>query len=330
MIIIEASHIYFGGGYSLLIELLKYLSNNNFPSKVYVQKNDIYEAIYNKRFRSNEVIKTSTIWTFLRYLRKRNNIIFFTNLPPFVRNNKALVYFHNELILNHKFFNRTNLKLSIYYYWIKFLSKNVDTVACQTGNIAKGLNKIGVNNVSILPFFEEIVQDTEIEKRYTFCYICSSAPHKNVHRLFKAITLLAYDYDISLAVTIDKLNSNYELLQQIEDINKNVGRDIIINHGLLSKKEVIKIYRASKALVFPSLKESMGLPLIEANMCGIKILSSDLPYSYEIIDFPIVFDPYSPEDMADKMRSFLNGEYNHIFQKLKIKNRIEELINIII
>ena len=89
------------------------------------------------------------------------------------------------------------------------------------------------------------------------------------------------------------------------------------------------MYNESKAMVFPSLKESMGLPLIEANMCGIKVLSSDLPFSHELLNSPIVFDPYNSSDIARTLELFINGKFDKIKQTIKIKNKIGELINII-
>ena len=101
----------------------------------------------------------------------------------------------------------------------------------------------------------------------------------------------------------------------------------MIKFKSLNKSEkVLEIYQASRALVFPSLIESMGLPLIEANMFGIKVLSSDLPYSHEILNPPIVFDPYETKEIAKTMELFINGRYDGIIQSLKIENKIEELI----
>lgn len=329
MIIIEASHISFGGGYTLLLELLNNLSSRSISNNVFIAHREVYIELKKKQFKNSNLILTTTIKTLWRYIKKRENIIYFSNLPPFTQNKKAIVYFHNELILEQNRYNFINTRYFIYYYWLRYFIKNVDVVACQTNNISNGLRKVGAKNISKLPFFEKYTPNITVNKKYTFCYICSGAPHKNVERLFEAIKQLIVKYNIYLAITIENCKANTQLLEQFDAINRNAGKDIIINYGLVSKEKVLEIYQASEALVFPSLKESLGLPLIEANMCGIKVLSSDLPYSHEVLNFPIVFNPYESKEIAESLELFINGKYDGITQTLKVKNKIENLINLI-
>ena len=330
MLIIEASHINIGGGYSLLIELLNYLSLKKINNIVYITHKLVYYELEKEKFNTTTLIATTSLETIIRYTKKRNNIIYFSNLPPFVRNKNSVVYFHNELILAEKNFTIAGLKLLAYFYWMKLFINNTDAVACQTDSISAGLKEIGAKNILKLPFFEMLQPIDTFNKKYTFCYVCSGASHKNVERLFEAIKQILGKYDFLLAVTIENTYKNNHLIKQIENINRNAGRIIIINLGLVPKKEVLKIYMLSEALVFPSLKESLGLPLIEANMCGIKVLSSDLPFSHEVLHSPIVFNPYESKEIAKKLEAFLNGKYDNIVQKVKIKNKIKELINLII
>ena len=55
---------------------------------------------------------------------------------------------------------------------------------------------------------------------------------------------------------------------------------------------MLKLYNNSQALVYPSKKESFGLPLIEAQKLGLSIVSSELDYK-DIIDPDQTFDPNS-------------------------------------
>jgi glycosyltransferase involved in cell wall biosynthesis len=327
VITIEASHINFGGGYVLLLELLNNLSSKSLYNNVFIAKEEVYIDLKNKQFKNSNLILTNTLKTLLRYSKKREGVLYFSNLPPFTKNKKSIVYFHNELILDKKHHDfRLNPKYFIYYHWIKYFIGNVDTVACQTNNIFDSLRKVGVENISKLPFFKIYNPVNTNIKKYTFCYICSGSQHKNVERLFEAIKLLIVKYNITVAVTIENCKINKQLIRQVQDINKNANKNVIINYGLVSKEKVLEIYQASRALVFPSLKESMGLPLIEANMFGIKVLSSDLPYSHEILNPPIVFDPYETKEIAKTMELFINGKYDGVIQTLKLENKIEELI----
>ena len=55
-------------------------------------------------------------------------------------------------------------------------------------------------------------------------------------------------------------------------------------------------------LVYPSLVESFGLPLIEAQINHVNIIASDLPYVYDVCKPYLVFDPRSVNDILSKLK----------------------------
>jgi glycosyltransferase involved in cell wall biosynthesis len=68
------------------------------------------------------------------------------------------------------------------------------------------------------------------------------------------------------------------------------------NAGRLGTKECVAAYLGSDALFFPSLRESFGLPLVEAMVFGAPIVCADLPYARWLCgDEAIYFDPRSPK-----------------------------------
>ena len=72
------------------------------------------------------------------------------------------------------------------------------------------------------------------------------------------------------------VESNKEdLIRSIEELNEN-SIITIVNFGTISKEKVCELYAQSKCLIFPSLEESFGLPLIEAVDMGLDVISSDL------------------------------------------------------
>lgn len=69
--------------------------------------------------------------------------------------------------------------------------------------------------------------------------------------------------------------------------------------GHLTPAEILKVYAASDALIFPSLEESYGLPLVEAMTIGLPIVCADRPYARALCsDQAIYFDPSSGESMS--------------------------------
>ena len=66
-----------------------------------------------------------------------------------------------------------------------------------------------------------------------------------------------------------------------------------INFGIIPNYAVAKLYSQSKCLVFPSLAESFGIPVIEAIEYGLDVIISDLPYSYSIVETPFRMNPFN-------------------------------------
>lgn len=70
--------------------------------------------------------------------------------------------------------------------------------------------------------------------------------------------------------------------------------------GQLDPTEMRVHYTKADALVFPSLEESYGFPLVEAMYLGLPILCADRPYAHTLCgDSAIYFDPLSPGSLAD-------------------------------
>ena len=132
----------------------------------------------------------------------------------------------------------------------------------------------------------------------------------------------------TIALTIGCKNTI--LQNRIKQINQSAGYEIIHNLGTISHDVVLEVFSQSRALLFPSLKESFGLPLVEALQQGITVIASNLPYTFEVVHNPITFYPYDSSDISDCMLRFLNGEYIDIDQRLMVSNKIDRLLDLLI
>jgi alpha-1,3-rhamnosyl/mannosyltransferase len=73
----------------------------------------------------------------------------------------------------------------------------------------------------------------------------------------------------------------------------------------LDEADLPALYGAASALVFPSLHEGCGIPLLEANACGCATVVSDIPAAREFGGEDVSrFDPNSVESIAAAMRAF--------------------------
>jgi glycosyltransferase involved in cell wall biosynthesis len=66
----------------------------------------------------------------------------------------------------------------------------------------------------------------------------------------------------------------------------------------LEDAALCRLYNTALALVFPSLEEGFGIPLLEAMACGCPVVASHIPSTQEVAaDCPIYFDPTRPETL---------------------------------
>ena len=331
-LIVESSQVsQNSGAFSLLQTLLDRLESRNISTIVYLSRNSVFVQLTSKNYTNISFVKTTFIKTFLRHFKRRKSVFYFMNIPPFYRNERSIVYFHNELIFQNKFTGFRSLKYSIYRLLLVKFSKNVDFIACQTAHIQLMLEKLTDQIIYKLPFFNDINRcDYNSNKTYDFCYIASDAAHKNHNRLLHAIDELSSRFSFKVLLTLPQTFGSESLLERMSQINSKYGRTIIVNVGALPMEKVLDIYSKSRALIFPSLNESLGLPLIEAVLNGLVVLSSDLPYSHEVLENPVVFDPERVEDIVSKMAKFLEGNYTKITQRIIIENNLDKIINSIV
>ena len=77
--------------------------------------------------------------------------------------------------------------------------------------------------------------------------------------------------------------------------------------GFVDTTEIQVVYRRASALVFPSLYEGWGLPILEAFASGLAVACSNVTSLPELVgDAAIVFDPLDPEAIASAVERLWN------------------------
>ena len=75
----------------------------------------------------------------------------------------------------------------------------------------------------------------------------------------------------------------------------------------MKQEKMYSMYANATAMIFPSLREGFGLPITEAMMLDIPIITSNIPPMNEIVgNAAILVDPYSEKDLIIAMRKILN------------------------
>lgn len=139
--------------------------------------------------------------------------------------------------------------------------------------------------------FQETGDHFAVERPYLF-HASQYRPKKNVDRIFTAYARLPeHSRPGLLAVLPDYRNSKHHI-DGITVIQKGV-----------SQIELARFYRGAIGLVFPSLHETFGMPILEAMACGCPVITSNTTACPEVADdAALQVDPRSAGEISNAMR----------------------------
>lgn len=144
-------------------------------------------------------------------------------------------------------------------------------------------------------------------KRFDFCYVASGEPHKNHRRLIDAWIILAGQNQFpTLCLTLNEQREPQLCAEIAHAVHQHRLR--ITNLGTLSADEVAGVYSSSRCLLFPSLRESYGLPLLEAAAAGLPIVASERDYVRDVVTPQETFDPESARSIARAVQRSIGAE----------------------
>ena len=125
---------------------------------------------------------------------------------------------------------------------------------------------------------------------------------KNIARLLEAFAALRADGHRDLTLVL--AGRRHWGMQDIDQRIARLGLDgAVLETGYVPDTLVVDLYRAAEVMVFPSLWEGFGLPLIEAMACGTPVVTSNASCLPEIAGgAALEFDPLDVDAMAAALR----------------------------
>ena len=193
--------------------------------------------------------------------------------------------------------------------------KKCNKVIVQTNHVKEEIfNKFKLEAIKT-PIYETI-SPKKTNKIYDFIYPASNSSNKNHKMLFESLSKLdkKLNKKITVVLTLPDLIKKRVIFNNIE----------IINVGELDHKDIILLMSKTRFLVFPSIFESFGLPLIEAAQLGLKVIAPKTDYVTELIKPSLFFNINSPNDLKNKMYFALNNETPST--KIKIESKISNML----
>lgn len=169
-------------------------------------------------------------------------------------------------------------------------------------------DKISVCYQSCNPIFEAKVTDAAkavVKNRYNlpdkyFLFVSSIAPRKNLAVICKAMVLVKDLINIPLVVIGDGKKVKEEV-RHFMQANGMAERLVFLNelpaakeNAFISAEDFPAIYQQALALVYPSIFEGFGLPLLEALWSNLPVICSNTSSLPEVADNAALY--FAPDD----------------------------------
>ncbi|KQR72134.1 hypothetical protein ASF92_02180 [Pedobacter sp. Leaf176] len=238
------------------------------------------------------------------------------SLPYFLKAKKKVITIHDFAFYKHP--ELFDYKTKLYYKLILEHSiKAADRIICISKSCLADFEEYfpqpslrektrlvynGFSNFSKT----EVPLNSNPYQDYLFC-VGASHSRKNLERTLKAYSILAQKYNqLKIVIT-----GSIDPTLIIEFLNKNQTlENKVIHLNYVSQDDLINLYRHAKVLMFPSLYEGFGFPILEAMSCGVPVLTSYSSSCGEIAGYDSKFlvDPYNIEDIVAKTELILQSE----------------------
>lgn len=239
---------------------------------------------------------TAPIWCDIPLILTLHDIIF---LEPRDKQNKSLYQNMGWLYRRidvPRILNKCRRIITVSHFEEKNIISKLGIPQNQMAMIYNGYNE----------WFKPVEDTQEIYKKYIpengyFFFLGNTDPKKNTER-----TLIAYSKYLKKSAFRRKL--------LMADLDTNYLNDIIVRNGIenirhqivmpgyIVNSDLPYIYNNSFAFLYTSLRESFGIPLLEAMACGTPVITSNTSSMPEIGGSDaILINPENSDEIADMM-----------------------------
>lgn len=233
--------------------------------------------------------------------------LLFSPLPeaPLYRNHRFVVMVHDLIPL--RFPNPYSPLTPYFRYYIPQVLQQATHIVCNSQATARDITKffgISASKIAPIPLAYDAIHFRPLNlpqpSHPYFIYLGRPNPYKNLPRVIEAFSKLSNreEYQLWIAGPSDRRHTP-KLQIQVKEL------------GLMSQvkfldyvpyKQLPVILNQALALVFPSLWEGFGLPVLEAMGCGVPVITSNLSSLPEVTaDAAILVNPYQTGEITAAM-----------------------------
>ena len=193
----------------------------------------------------------------------------------------------------------------------------------------KGDNRLTAVYNGVSEHFKPLTDQLELKRvkeKYRlpdrfFFFLGNTDPKKNTEGTLKAFSdfiqqtgtdhkLVMLDFDRS------------ELEKLLDEIGDKALIDRIVLTGYVVNTDLPSIYCLCEVFLYPSLRESFGIPMLEAMACGVPVITSNTSSMPEVVGTAaFIIDPYKPEQITDALIQVTN---NHNLKRQLIEKGLQQ------
>ena len=154
---------------------------------------------------------------------------------------------------------------------------------------------------------EKFLAEAKIPERPYLLAVSTLHPHKNWERLLEGYGKLTAAGRAEHLVMAGLPGKSWNKVQALVESSGLAERVHLV--GWAPRPVLLALFKHAEALVFPSMYEGFGLPVIEAMAAELPVACSDIPVLREVAgDAAIFFDPLSVDQIADTVSRLLDDE----------------------
>ncbi len=160
-----------------------------------------------------------------------------------------------------------------------------------------------ISNIKLLDGFK---QKYKLSDGYILI-IGTDFPHKNIKRAVIAYMRIISEMASPPQLVIVGPSTSRKRRRNLVELTKKVEEIRIMNY--IDDEDIVLLYNCAKMLIFPSLYEGFGLPILEAMACGVPVVASNATSIPEVAgDAAILVDAKNEEELYEAMLVVLRDE----------------------
>jgi glycosyltransferase involved in cell wall biosynthesis len=166
---------------------------------------------------------------------------------------------------------------------------------------------------SVFKVYQDRLMLTKIRERYHLpedfiLFFGNTAPKKNTKGVIEAYTRYHQENSDTLPLVITDCKEEY-IGQYLQELDASHLMEHIILPGYIPFDDMPYLYNLATLFLYPSLRESFGMPILESMQCGTPVITSTTSAMPEVAGpGAMLVDPHAPEQLSLAIKDLLTDQ----------------------